>query len=92
MSRFYTSITRNGVNVIERYVENGEHKMNIEEFKPELFVTSLQSDTGYKSTSGLPLERVEFDNMYAMDEFLERMKSTSNYRIYGIDNILALVS
>lgn len=89
MSRFYTSITRNGVNVVERYVENGEHKMNIEEFKPELFVTSLQSDTGYKSTSGLPLERVEFDNMYAMDEFLERMKSTSNYRIYGIDNILA---
>ena len=44
MSRFYTSITRNGVNVVERYVENGEHKMNIEEFKPELFVTSLQSD------------------------------------------------
>ena len=90
MSRFYTSLTKQKDRIIERYVENGERKTREVIFRPKLFVPApKETDTQYKSLGGLPLQSVEFDNLYAMDQWLEEMKNVPNYKIYGIDNVLA---
>lgn len=89
MSRFYTSLTKHKDKIIERYVENGVRGTTEVHFKPKLFVPSQDQNSEHHSLGGLPLQPVLFDNIYAMDQWLDEMKNVPNYKIYGIDNPLA---
>ncbi|AXF41430.1 DNA polymerase [Acinetobacter phage SH-Ab 15599] len=92
MQRFYTNLTKQKDRILERYVEDGVRKMREISFQPSLYTVSTNADSPYKSLNGIPLERIVFDNNYAMEEWMEQMKNIPNFKIYGIDNPLAQYS
>lgn len=56
-------------------------------YKPSLFVPALsKTKTEYKTIFGQPLERMEFEGIYAAQKFMEKYKDVENFQISGNTN------
>lgn len=88
-SRFYTSVVKLKSKIHERYIEDGVRKTHVEEFEPELYVLSANPETAVaKSLAGQALDRIPFKNSYDMEAYVEQMKGTKNYKLFGSESTL----
>lgn len=92
--RFYTNVSKRGNAIYERYIENGERKMDKVYFKPELFIRSNKvEDTQAKSEIGENLSRIEFGNLDDLNEFVDKYKEYEGFSMYGMkDHILQYIT
>lgn len=89
MSNFYTTVDTRGNKVFLRYVEDGEHKSQIIEFQPELYIkTNDRSKADAMSMWDEPLEAVTFADHREMNKFIESYKDVDGFSVYGTESIM----
>lgn len=84
-STFYTSVEKRGQNILLRYVRDGVRKMEKIEFQPSLYIRSGQQGVADAiSMFDEPLSRVDFKTMKEAEEFIDRYKDVSGFKVYGM--------
>jgi DNA polymerase elongation subunit (family B) len=84
---FYTNVFARGDKVYLRGYKDGRRFSDIIQYKPYLFVPSdNKTSTKYKTLSGKPAVRMDFESISDAREFLKRYEDVSNYDIYGLTN------
>lgn len=89
MSNFYTNVDVRGSKVFLRYVEDGQHKSEVIDFQPELYIKT--NDTSKVCASSMhdePLEAVTFQDSREMNKFIETYSHVDGFSIYGSESIL----
>lgn len=82
---FYTSVEKRGQNILLRYVKDGVRKSEKVEFKPTLYIPARGGGTpDALSMHDEPLSRVDFDSMKEAEEFIDRYKDVSGFKVYGM--------
>lgn len=88
-NQFYTNIDTRGNKVFLRYVEEGEHKAEVIEFAPELYIkTNDPSKADAISMHDEPLQAVQFDDHREMQKFVQQYKDVDGFSVYGTESIL----
>jgi len=86
MSSFYTSVARQGNNILYRgYDTNGRQIRQKVDFKPTLFVQTSKP-TQWKGLDGTPVEPMQFDSMREASDFMSRYEDVQSFRVYGMNN------
>ena len=86
MSSFYTSVARQGNNILYRgYDANGRQIRQKVDFKPTLFVQTSKL-TQWKGLDGTPVEPMQFDSMRDASDFMSRYEDVQSFRVYGMNN------
>jgi DNA polymerase elongation subunit (family B) len=89
MGKFYTNIDTRGNRVFMRYVEDGERKSEIIDFKPELYIkTNDPSKADAMSMHDEHLEAVIFQDSKEMNKFIESYKDIDGFAVYGTESIM----
>lgn len=83
--KFYTNVTYKGSKILCRYIEDGIRYNKKFDFKPELFLPSNKS-TEYKSLYKQPLEKMEYENIWDMKNFIKEYKEVAKFSIYGMED------
>ena len=88
MSKFYTNIELRGDSILYMGWENGLPVKQKIKYKPHVFIPS-KSETEYKAFSNKKyLQRVDFDSISDMKEYIKTYSDVSNFEIYGCSNII----
>lgn len=87
--KYYTNVTRYGVNLLYRGYENGERVQKKIRFKPNLFVPSPKG-TASKFTSlyGGKVSPIEFNDMREASDFIKQYEDVPNYPVSGMSNFV----
>ena len=86
---FYTSVNRYGNSILYRgYNEHGERVARKIRFSPTLYVPS-QSETGYSTLYGQPVEPVEFDTMRDAKDYYQKYGEVDNFEIHGNEHFIS---
>jgi DNA polymerase elongation subunit (family B) len=84
---FYTNIAKRGNSILLRGYDT-ESKRQIQKkipYQPYLYVhTPDGHEPDATSIKGIPLSKMNFDNMKDMDEFMERYKEVLGFKFYGM--------
>lgn len=87
--KFYTSVVRYGNKLLVRgYDETGNKIKTRVPFKPTLFMSG-ESDDGWKTLDGIPMQPVVFDSMSEAKDFDKRYTNVQNFTISGNTNYTA---
>lgn len=88
MSKFYTNIEQRGDSILYMGWENGLPVKQKIKYKPHVFIPS-KTETDYKAFSNKKhLQRVDFDSISDMKEYIKTYSDVSNFEIYGCSNIV----
>jgi DNA polymerase elongation subunit (family B) len=86
---WYTNVDVRGNKVFLRYVEGDQHKMEVVEFGPELYIrTNDASKADAMSMHDEPLEAVQFQDHREMRKFIESYKDVDGFSVYGTESIM----
>lgn len=88
-TKFYTSISRYGKNILYRGYQDGRRVKRKIPFKPTLYVKSSKKNSEFKTLDGMIVDPIEFDTMSEAKEFVEKYKDVENFKIYGNTNYVA---
>ena len=87
--KFYTSVVRYGDKLLYRgYDETGSSVKSRIPFKPTLFMSG-ESQEGWTTLDGLPMQPVIFESMSEAKDFVKRYENVSNFQIAGNTNYTA---
>lgn len=88
-NNFYTNVDTRGNKVFLRYVENGEHKSQVIEFQPELYIkTNNRNNMDAMSMHDEMLEKVTFSDNREMQKFINDYKDVDGFAVYGTESIM----
>lgn len=81
---FYTSVEKRGNGIFLRYTDpaTGTRKKTEIEYKPSLYVQGVDNPVA-KDFWGRDLEKVDFETIRDMTDFIEKYRGIQGYRIYG---------
>ena len=82
MSRFYTSVTTRGDNILYRGYENGKRVEGKIDYRPTLFVSTNKSSQ-YHTMDGRSVESFQPGSMSDCRDFILRHESVTGFEIYG---------
>jgi DNA polymerase elongation subunit (family B) len=82
MSRFYTSVTTRGDNILYRGYENGKRVEGRIDYRPTLFVSTNKSSK-YHTMDGRSVESFQPGSMSDCRDFILRHESVTGFEIYG---------
>ena len=82
MSRFYTSVTTRGDNILYRGYENGKRVEGKIDYRPTLFVSTNKSSK-YHTMDGRSVESFQPGSMSDCRDFILRHESVTGFEIYG---------
>lgn len=82
MSKFYTSVVKNGNKLLFRYVNNGQSYKSRVSLGPKLYVES-NKPTNFKSLEGKHLQEMSFTDLNEAQEFVDKYKEVQNFSIFG---------
>ena len=82
MSRFYTSVTTRGDNILYRGYENGKRVEGRIDYRPTLFVSTNKSSK-YHTLHGHSVEPIKPGLMSDCRDFILRHESVTGFQIYG---------
>ena len=86
---FYTNIDVRGSKIFLRYFEDDQHKSEVIEFGPELYIrTNNAAKADAMSMHDEPLEAVQFSDHREMRSFIESYKDVDGFAVYGTENIM----
>lgn len=88
MTKFYTSISRYGNNILYRGYEDGHRVKKKVKFKPTLFVKG-KGKSEFNALDGTNVDPIKFDSMRDAREFCDRYEGVNNFTIYGNQNYIA---
>ena len=87
--KFYTSVVKYGDKLLYRgYDEHGRAVKSRIPFKPTLFMSG-ESEEGWTTLDGIPMQPVVFDSMSEAKDFNKRYENVSNFEIAGNTNYVA---
>lgn len=87
--RFYTYCYQHKSKFWCMGYEDGKRFIRDYLYAPYLFTTAAQdSKTPYRSITGLPLDRKDFDNVFEARKFLKDFDGIGGYKIFGSDRFL----
>ena len=83
---FYTSVeeARNKTDLLVRGYKDGKRFMRKVQYKPYLFVATKE-ESRYKTITGKPVKKIEFDTIKDAKNFAFEYKDVSNFEVYGQD-------
>jgi len=81
--KFYTSIHQHGSEILEKYIEDGEHKQRKIPYMPTLYVKSTRQ-SHLKTMHGEMVEPKMFNSIREARNFIHEHKGISNSPIYGM--------
>ncbi len=82
MSKFYTNVYSGYDKILLRERENGKSVQKTIEFKPSVWIET-DKDSEYKTISGHPVSRLEFEDNSDYREFVNNHSGIENFRIHG---------
>lgn len=86
MSSFYTSVERQGGNILWRGYENNRPFSRKVKFEPTFFLPT-KDDTSYRTLiGGRPVAPKRVESMYEAKNFLDKYKEVRGFDIYGTTN------
>lgn len=76
---------KRGPNIYQRYVENGVRNREIIAFKPELYLLNQTNSqtVDARDLNNNPLNRVPFDSIDEMNNFVEQYKNIDGFKVFG---------
>jgi len=84
---FYTNVFVRGDKVYLRGYKDGRRFSDVINYKPYLFVPSEgKTSTNYKTLTGRPVVKMDFDSISSARDFIKRYEEVSNYEIFGLTN------
>lgn len=84
---FYTNVFSRGDKIYLRGYKDGRRFSDTINYKPYLFVSSEgKTNTNYKTLSGRPVVKMDFDSISDARDFLKRYEDVANYDVYGLTN------
>jgi len=86
---FYTSIDRYGSTLLYRGYKDGERVEKRIPFKPTMYVSSRQNNSGWSTLDGKPVDPIEFDTMREATEFSKRYQHVDNFKVHGQNNFIS---
>ena len=79
---FYTNVFQRGNRMYVRGFDKGLRFKDVVSYKPYLFIPK---QTGkFKTLEGMPVEKLEFDDISDARDFISRYDQVSNMEIYGL--------
>lgn len=81
---FYTNVFVKGNKIYVRGYDKGMRVKEIVDYCPYMFVP--RSNGQYKTLDGQPVDKVHFDTISAMRDFIKRYEDVQNMNIYGLTN------
>lgn len=89
MSDFYTSIEKNGSEILARGYKNGKQFSKRVKFQPKFYLPT-QQESEYRSLIGnVTLKPKVLDSMHDAKDFLERYKDVEGMYVYGNSNYVS---
>lgn len=85
---FYTNIYQNKGKFLVRGFKNGKPVRTVVNYKPYVFMKSKTGNTKFRTTSGIPVERMDFDSIYEAKDFLKEYQGVEGFDIYGSKHFL----
>lgn len=82
--RFYTNVSRHFDDLLVRGYEDGRKFSRRVKYKPYLFTTSKTKQTPYRTLSGKPVDKLDFDSMSECNQFIKRYKDVRGFEVYGL--------
>jgi len=83
MSDFYTHVYANRKGIYFRGYENRKRvTKRITDYKPSLFVPAQESTT-YKTVTGLPVQRLQFDSIAEAQDFMRSNEAIEHQYLFG---------
>lgn len=89
--KFYTNVSVKGNDILLRGYENGRRVQNKVAYQPFCFENTSKSNTGFKTIDGKPVEKLDFDSMYAMKDYIDNYGQVVNKKLYGMTNRNSLI-
>ena len=81
--KFYTSIHQHGSEILEKYIEDGEHKQRKVPYMPTLYVKSTRQ-SHLKTMHGEMVEPKMFNSIREARNFIREHEGISNSPVYGM--------
>ena len=81
--KFYTSIQQYNNVILERYIEDGEHKQREVPYQPTLFVPTVKQSP-FKTITGEVVEPRGFNSIKEARDFIQARDKVSNDPVYGM--------
>lgn len=88
MSRFYTNVYLFKDEILLRGYEEGQRVQQSIPYTPYLFVNSRTRDSEFRTLSGHPVDKLEFDSVRVAREFCEKYKEIENFPVHGLRNFV----
>jgi DNA polymerase elongation subunit (family B) len=82
---FYTNFFLRGNKIYTRGYDKGLAFQDVEEYKPYLFALDKRGKE-YKTIDGRSVSKIDFENVRAARDFVERYKDVEQFPIYGNTN------
>lgn len=85
-TKIYTSLYVKGNTIYYRgYDEFNKRVSKRIAYEPYLFINSKTGESEYSTIDGLPVDRVDFEDIKSMKEFIATYKDVSGFDVYGMD-------
>lgn len=82
--KFYTNISIKGNKLLLRGYENGHRVQKDVDYSPFLFRSTNKRNTGYTTLEGHSVEKITFDNLSGMQDYMKESDGVDNVHIYGM--------
>lgn len=86
---FYTSVERQGNNILWRGYENGKKFSRKVKYSPTLYLPTKQPTKYTSLVEGTRLAPKKFDSMGDARDFIEKYKDVSGFEVFGNSNFIA---
>lgn len=86
MTDFYTDVHQYKRHLLVTGYEDGKRFLRRVEYKPYLYVTDREGRSDMHSVYGEAVQRIDFDNMYEVKDFVEQYKNVQGFTIHGLSN------
>lgn len=81
---FYTSVFQRGDKIYARGFTNGKRDKLVETYKPYMFIQKANGK--YRTLDNKPVEKLNFDSISEVKDFVGKYSDVSNMDIYGLDS------
>jgi len=89
--KFYTNVSVKGNDILLRGYENGRRVQSKVAYQPFCFESTHKQNTGFKTIDNHNVEKLDFDSMYAMKEYMDTYGDVENKKLYGMTNRNSLI-
>lgn len=89
--KFYTNVSVKGNDILLRGYENGRRVQTKVPYQPFCFQSTHKSNTGFKTIDGKNVEKLDFNSMGEMKDYLDMYSQVENIKLYGMTNRNSLI-